>query len=454
MTEGPFLKKIVVFIIPLILTGVLQCFYNAADLIVVGHFRGQIALAAVGSTGSLTNLIVGLFMGLSVGAGVVVAHYLGAMNHKGVERVVHSAISIAGILGVLVGIIGFLLAPELLRLMDTPDTVLDSAVLYIRIVFLGIPAQMMYNYCAAMLRSTGDTSHPLLFLSISGLVNVVLNIVFVALFGMGVEGVAIATAVSHYLSAAMILIFMHRSDGCMHVAFSRLRLDGHIIRKILYIGIPSGIQSSLFSLSNVMIQSSINTFGDAVMAGNTAASNLEGFIYIIMNSVSQASVTFVGQNVGAKYYTNIKKITWYTVLCVVVLGLSSSGIVILFREFFVGLYAPGNPEVIEIAIGRIFSVLPLYFLCGLMEVLGGALRGMGKSITTMVISLLGACAFRIFWVKVILPVFPVIECVYLSYPVSWLTVVLCDVIFLVVYYRKLVLPSEKGAAVSEAVEIS
>ena len=437
MTEGPFLKKILVFVIPLILTGFLQCLYNAADLMVVGRFRGELALAAVGTTGSLTNLIVGLFMGLSVGAGVVVAQYLGALNHKAVERVVHSSISIAAILGVVVGALGFFLAPTLLRMMDTPDTVLSYAVLYIRIVFLGMPAQMMYNYCASMLRSTGDTFRPLLFLSISGLFNVLLNLLLVVVFGMGVEGVAIATAVANYLSAIMILVYMHRVEGCMHVSFRRLGLDGHIIRKILYIGIPSGLQSVLFSLSNVMIQASINGFGDVVMAGNTAAANLEGFIYIIMNAVSQASVTFVGQNVGAKKYTNIKRVTWYNLGCVTALGLSTSGVVILFRYFFVGLYASGNPEVIEVAVGRVLAVLTFYFLCGIMEVLGGALRGMGKSITTMVISLLGACAFRILWVKLLLPIFPVVECVYLSYPISWLLVVVCNAIFLIVEYQKL-----------------
>ena len=286
MTEGPFFKKILVFVIPLILTGFLQSLYNAADLMVVGRFRGDLALAAVGTTGSLTNLIVGLFMGLSVGAGVVVAQYLGALNHKAVERVVHSAISIAAILGVAVGVIGFVFAPTLLRMMDTPDTVLNYAVLYIRIVFLGMPAQMMYNYCASMLRSTGDTFRPLLFLSISGLVNVLLNVVLVVVFGMGVEGVAIATAASNYLSAIMILVYMHRQEGCMHVSFRKLRMDRHIIGKILYIGVPSGLQSTLFSLSNVMIQASINSFGDVVMAGNTAASNLEGFIYIIMKYIT------------------------------------------------------------------------------------------------------------------------------------------------------------------------
>ena len=456
MTEGPFLKKILLFVIPLILTGFLQSLYNAADLMVVGRFRGDLALAAVGTTGSLTNLIVGLFMGLSVGAGVVVAQYLGALNHKAVERVVHSAISIAAILGVAVGVIGFVFAPTLLRMMDTPDTVLNYAVLYIRIVFLGMPAQMMYNYCASMLRSTGDTFRPLLFLSISGLVNVLLNVVLVVAFGMGVEGVAIATAASNYLSAIMILVYMHRQEGCMHVSFRKLRLDRHIIGKILYIGVPSGFQSALFSLSNVMIQASINGFGDVVMAGNTAGANLEGFIYIIMNAVSQASVTFVGQNVGARKYENIKRVTWYNLACVTILGLFSAGVVILFRYFFVGLYASGNPQVIEVAVGRILAVLPFHFLCGVMEVLGGALRGMGKSITTMVISLLGACAFRILWVNTVLPLFPVVKCVYLSYPISWLLVVVCNAIFLIVEYRKHTRPKlvPKKKAVTEEIGVS
>lgn len=438
MTEGPFLKKIIVFLIPLILTGLLQSFYNAADLAVVGRFKGQIALAAVGSTGALTNLVLGLFMGLSVGAGVVVAHHLGALEYDRVKRTVHSAVLLAAILGVVVGAVGFWLAPELLQLMDTPENVIEYATLYMRIIFCGVPASMVYNYCAAMVRSTGDTRNPLIFLSISGIVNVILNIILVAGFGLGVEGVAIATIVSQYLSAVMILIHMVRNDGPIHLSLKELCLDRSMIRRMLVIGIPSGIQSSLFSLSNAMIQSAINGFGDTVMAGNTAAGNLEGFVYIAMNAVYQASLTFVGQNVGAKKYHHIKRITLTSILCVTVIGLGSGGAILLFRHFFVGLYAPDNAAVTEIAIRRLFAILPFYFMCGIMEVLGGAIRGMGKSMTTMIISLLGACAFRILWIKTVFVRFPTIECVYLSYPISWLLVIAANLVFLCIYYRRLI----------------
>ena len=384
-------------------------------------------------------------MGLSVGAGVVVAHSLGALKYQRVNKVVHSAILLAAILGVLVGAIGVIFARPLLLWMDTPASVIDDAVLYIRIIFCGVPGSMVYNYCASMVRSTGDTRHPLIFLSISGVVNVVLNLVMVAGLGFGVEGVAVATIISQYLSAAMILIFMAKSDGCIHFSPRKLRFHVPLIKRMLYIGVPSGIQGSLFSLSNVMIQSTINSFGDTVMAGNTAASNLEGFVYIAMNAVYQASLTFVGQNVGAKTYRNIKRISLYSVLCVTVIGLSFGGVILLFRQFFVGLYAPGNTAVQEIAIRRLFSILPVYWMCGLMEVLGGAIRGMGKSVTTMVISLLGACAFRILWVKTIFFVAPrTIEMVYLSYPISWMLVIVCNGLFLVRYYRRLTRGEEIG----------
>ena len=443
MTEGPFLKKIIVFVIPLVLTGLLQSLYNAADLAVVGRFRGELALAAVGSTGALTNLIVGLFMGLSAGVGVTVAYYMGAQRYKTVSRVVHNSVLIAVVLGVFVTVLGFFLAPILLRLMDTPDTVIDAATLYIRIIFCGVPASMLYNYCAAMLRSIGDTKRPLIFLSISGLVNVLLNLVFVILFGMGVDGVAIATIASQYLSAAMILIYMIRTDGVLKFSFGKLKPNLLVIKKILVIGIPSGIQSSLFSLSNVMIQSSINFFGDVTMAGNAAGGNLEGFVYIAMNAVYHASLTFVGQNVGAKTYKNIKKIVWQCVLCATVIGLVVGGVILLFGKFFVGIYAT-EPEVIAAGIRRITFILPVYFMCGIMEVLSGAIRGVGKSMTSMVISLIGACALRIVWCRTLVVWFRHIELVYLSYPVSWFVVIVANACFLLYYYKQLLRGRQLG----------
>ena len=436
MIEGPFLKKIVVFIVPLILTGFLQCLYNAADLMIVGHFRGEIALAAVGTTGALTNLIVGLFMGLSVGAGVVVAHYLGAMNQKGVERVVHSAISIAAILGVVVGAVGLWLAPQLLRLMDTPDTVLDAAVLYIRIVFLGIPAQMMYNYCASMLRSTGDTFRPLLFLSISGLVNVALNVILVALCGLGVEGVAIATAVAHYLSVIMILVYMHRSEGCMHVSFSHLRLDPHIIRKILYIGIPSGLQSSLFSLSNVLIQSTINSFGSTVIAGNSAGANLEGFLWVVGSAFAQTCMTFCSQNLGAGKKERLDPILH---TCLLWSGLAQAALSIgalLIGDSLIGFYST-EPQVVAMGLIRIGCTFPLYFTTALMETASGFLRGMGRSFQAMLISLAGVCGLRILWLYTVFPMNPTLETLYISYPVSWAVTALAHYLYSRVLKREM-----------------
>lgn len=456
MTEGPFLKKIIVFVIPLILTGVLQCLYNAADLAVVGRFDGELALAAVGSTGALNNLIVGLFMGLSIGAGVVVAQNMGALKYKRVNKTVHSSILLAAILGVVVMIVGLIFARPLVLWMDTPANVVDGAVLYTRIIFLGIPASMVYNYAAAMVRSTGDTKHPLIFLSIAGLVNVALNLLLVIVFRLGVAGVAIGTITSQYLSAIMILRFMQKSEGPLQLSFKKLRLHPALIKKILYIGIPSGIQGTLFSLSNVLIQSALNGLDNelsmmgSLVAGNTAAGNLEGFVYIAMNAVYQASMTFVGQNVGAKNYRNIKKIVWTCIVCVSLIGIVSSGVLLLFREFFVGLYVQDNPLVMQMAIRRMWIILPLYWMCGIMETLSGALRGMGKSVTAMIVSLLGACALRILWIHTFFVWFHSLECLYISYPVSWILVILIDSICLFCFYRRLIRPTSAHLKQEEA----
>ena len=382
-------------------------------------------------------------MGLSVGAGVLVAHAIGANEQERVQKVVHNSVLLAAILGIVVAIGGFIFAPQLLRLMDTPETVLAGATLYLRIILCGVPASMLYNYCAAMVRSTGDTKHPLIFLTISGVVNVVLNVILVALFGMGVEGVAIATIASQYLSAGMILVFMMRSDTCIRFSPRKLGFDGKIVKKILYIGVPSGIQGCLFSFSNVLIQSSINSFGDIVMAGNAAGANIEGFVYIAMNAVYHASLTFVGQNMGAKNYKNIKRITLLCAICAAVIGLSTAGIFLVFRRFFVGLYVSGSAAVAEAAYLRMFYIMTPYFLCGIMEVLCGTMRGMGKSISAMVISLLGACVFRILWLETVFVMFPAIECVYLSYPISWALTIVAYVICLTVAYRHLTRPNNE-----------
>ncbi len=436
MTEGPLFKKILIFSLPLVLTGLLQCFYNAADLVIVGHFNGHIALAAVGNTSALNNLIVGVFMGLSVGAGVCAAQYIGSREYDRVRKVVHTSVLTSVILGIAVGIFGFIFAPQLLRLMDTPDSVIEHSTLYIRIIFCGVPANLLYNYCASILRSSGDTKHPLIFLTVSGLANVVLNIVLVTAFDMGVEGVAVATVASQVLSAVMVVVYMCRSDSYLKITLRELKIDRGTLSKMMAIGIPSGIQGSLFSLSNVVIQSSINSFDDIVMAGNSAAGNIEGFIWIAMNSVSQASVTFTGQNVGAKKYNRIGRVLVGCMAVTAAVWALFAAAVLIFRTELLGLYAGGSEEVIAAGLRRTMIIAPTYILCGMMEAVGGTLRGMGKSVTTMVFTLIGVCGVRILWVNTIFRVFNTPTSIYISYPVSWFLAFAANFIAFAVIYRK------------------
>ncbi len=418
MTEGPFLKKMIIFAIPLILTGLLQSLYNAADLVVVGQFEGDVAVAAVGSTSSLTNLIVGLFMGLSVGSGVLVAHHIGAKEDGEVKKVLNTSVLVSLVLGVIIAAIGFFAAEGLLKLMDTPAEVLKHASLYMRIICLGFPGSMLYNYLASMLRSAGDSKRPLLFLSVSGLVNVVLN-VFLAMAGLGVAGVAISTITSQYLSAIMALVYLMKLDGPLHFSFGKVNLDLKKLKKILYIGVPSGIQSSLFSFSNVIIQSSINSFGDDVVAGSAASNNIEGFIYIALNAVYHVTLTFVGQSIGARKYKNIRRLMVYSSLIVVGMGVIFSAVCIIFRYQLVGLYVSSEAAV-DAAIRRFMIMLPLYFTCGLMEVFCAGLRSLDRSVTAMVISLAGACGLRILWIQTVFKWFPTPETIFISYPISWI----------------------------------
>ncbi len=439
MTEGPLFKKIILFSLPLVLTGLLQCFYNAADLVVVGHFNGHVALATVGSTSALTNLIVGVFMGLSVGAGVCAAQYIGSREYDKVRKVVHTSVLASVILGIIVGIFGFIFAPQLLHLMNTPASVIEYSTLYIRIIFCGVPANLLYNYCASILRSSGDTKHPLLFLTISGLANVVLNIILVTVFDMGVAGVAVATVMSQVLSAIMVVVYMCRSDSYLKITLVEMRIDKKCLSRMLAIGIPSGIQGSLFSLSNVVIQSSINSFDDIVMAGNSAAGNIEGFIWIAMNSVNQAAVTFTGQNVGAKKYNRIGRVLLGCIGVTAAVWALFAAFVLIFRVELLGLYASGSKEieaVIAAGLRRTMIIAPTYILCGMMEAVGGVLRGMGKSVTTMVFTLIGVCGVRILWVNTIFEVWGTPTSIYISYPVSWFLAFSANFIAFIVIYRK------------------
>jgi len=419
MTEGPLFKKILIFSLPLIFTGLLQCLYNAADLIVVGHFRGHIALAAVGSTGALNNLIVGLFMGISVGAGVCVAQYIGAKEHEKVSRVVQTSVLSSLIMGVAVGALGFALSKYLLTLMDTPANVIEYSTLYIRIIFLGVPGVLLYNFCAAILRAAGDTRHPMIFLTISGIVNVGLNVIMVTVFGMGVEGVAIATIVSQYLSAALAVIYMCRIDSSIRIKPRELRIHKDHFFRMMKIGVPSGIQGSLFSLSNVLFQSAINGFGDVIMAGNSAAGNIESFTWIVMNAIHHTAVSFTAQNVGAKKYDRLGAVLRNCLFVVTAVWAVSAGLILLFGHQLVGLYAGNDEVVIQSGLNRMWVVISTHVICGYMDVICGALRGMGRSFTSMMLTLIFNCGVRVLWLYTVFPIFGTPLSIYVAYPVSW-----------------------------------
>ena len=423
MTNGPMLKNVLLFAWPLVLTGILQLLFNAADMIVVGQYSGAQApqaLAAVGSTSSLINLLVNVFMGLSIGASVVVAQRWGANDQAAVGRAVHTAITVALYSSLVVGAIGVFFAKPMLKLMGNPDDVIDLAALYMRIYFLGMPANLLYNFGAAVLRAVGDTRRPLYYLTISGVVNVLLNLLLVIVFHMSVAGVAIATVVSQTISAVLVLLCLHRSHNAIHLDYRRLRIHPAELKAIIRVGLPAGLQGSLFSISNVLIQTSVNGFGSIAMAGNTAASNLEGFVYTSMNAVYQADMTFASQNYGAGKPDRVRRVMWICLGTVIAVGLSMGLLFRLFGSTLLSFYNK-DPQVIEYGLMRMSIILPTYFLCGMMDTMAGQMRGIGSSILPMIVSLSGACLLRIVWILTVFaqPQWHTLTVLYISYPISW-----------------------------------
>ena len=418
MTEGPLLPKILRFSGPLILTGILQLLYNAADVIVVGNFAGHEALAAVSSTGSLINLLVNVFMGLSVGASVVIARKYGARDLPGLRRAEHTAMTVALFMGVGVGVMGFLLARPMLELMDSPPDVIDGAALYVRIYFLGMPANMLYNFGAAALRAVGDTKRPMIYLMISGLVNVLLNLLLVIVFHLDVAGVAIATVASQVVSMVLVVLCLLRSPGAIRLNLRECRVHWPSLGEIIRIGLPAGLQGSLFSISNVLIQSSVNSFGSLVVAGNGVASNLEGFVYTAMNAQHQACMTFASQNYGAGKPDRVRKTLWCCLGVVAVTGLGMGLVMLAYGEPLMSLYN-SDPDVISDGMIRMRIILPTYFLCGMMDVMVGQMRGIGYSVMPMIVSLTGACLLRIVWIMTVFAADPTLRTLYISYPISW-----------------------------------
>ncbi len=443
MTEGPIFGRLVLYTIPLMLSGILQLLYNAADLAVVGNFAadGETALAAVGSTGAVTNLIISLFLGLSVGACVVLSQFLGSNDERDASEVVHTSMLASLAIGIVMSVVGIIIARPMLQLMQTPSEVIDGSTLYMTIYFAGLPASMIYNFGSAILRAKGDTKYPLLVLIISGAVNVALNLVTVLGLHWDVAGVATATVASQVVSAVMVVIHLCRLDDCCRLDFKRLRIHRDKLIRIVRVGLPAGFQSVVFSISNVMLQSSVNVLGKAAMAGNTAASNIDGFIYQAQNSVYHAAMAFTGQNVGARNMKRVKRVCFSSVMLVTAVGLFVGSIVFIFADPLLNLYAPG----VEKAIARENGLLRLqittltYFLCGIMEVMTGILRGMGSSVTPMIIAMIGACGFRIFWVVTIFPIeyFHNMLWLYISYPISWVLTALAMFIAVLPVYRRL-----------------
>lgn len=419
MTHGKLIPKVMVFALPLMLTSMLQLLYNAADVVVVGQFTGSAALAAVGSTGSLINLIVNVFLGLSVGTNVLVARDYGAGDRKGTYETVHTSILIGLIGGIVLGIFGYFMGGTFLKWMGSPKEVLPLATEYIQIYFIGLPFNMLYNFGAAILRAVGDTKRPLIFLFIAGMINVVLNLVFVIQFHMGVRGVAWATIISQFVSAMLVLICLMRSHGFIHLDIRRLHINMKKLGVMLKIGLPAGFQGACFSISNVLIQSTVNANGAIVVAGNSASSNIEGFIYAAMNAFHQAAISFVSTNIGAGKYSRIKKSMGACLSLVMIVGVVMGALVCLLRTPLLSIYS-NDEAVIQAGLRRLLIIASTYSICGLMDVLCGVMRGMGASLVPMLVSILGVCAFRIFWIYVILPIVPSLEMLYISYPVSWI----------------------------------
>ena len=446
-TDGPVFGKMLRFALPIMATALLQTLYNASDMIVVGQFspNGAFSMGAVGACGSLISLCINFFIGLSSGVGVCVAQALGAGRHDEVRKYTHTSAVISLICGIALGIFGFFFARPLLTLMGTPENLLVEAVPYMQAYFVGAPAMLVYNFLASSLRSVGDSKRPLIFLTISGFINVIVNFIMVVFFGMGAVGVGIATTVAQYVSAIMIVSYMMRTDGVSSLNVKELRIDKTMVRGIMQNGVPVGVQSIVFSLSNVLIQSTINTYGDIVVTGNSTAANLESFIYVAMNSVAIATTTVVGQNVGAGKVERIKRILPISLALVSFIGITFGILVNVFGEQLLSIYESGHDAISQAIrdagkVRLLFISIP-YFLCGCMDCISYSLKGMGRAAISMIVCILGSCVVRIIWISTVCPLFPQqIGALYIVYPVSYVITISGLTFFLIKAYKQMTAP--------------
>lgn len=442
LTEGPLFVKIIAYVIPIILAGILQLLYNTADQIVVGQFSGDPnALASVGSTTSATNLIINVIMGMSAGAIVVLSQGFGAKEDSVISKSVHTVVTFAAIAGVILAAVGLVVSRPILSLMGTKAELLDSATLYMRIIMCGVPASVMYNFASCVFRAKGDSKTPFIILASTGLVNVALNLVFVIAFRMGVAGVALATIISQYLSAAVVLNLLMRTKESYRLKLNKLGINPIMLKRLLIVGLPSGIQSALFSLSNMLIQSSINTLSIPEVGGATVGSSIEGYTYTAMNAYYQAALAFVGQNFGAGRLDRVKKTLLYCTVQMLAVGIAVGGIELIFikeiASVFVDMSQPDALAIIDAAATRSMIIISLYFLCGLMEVFTGYQRGLGSSLRPMIVTLFFVCVLRVIWATFVFPHFGTAESLYVIYPISWTLCAIFQLLFSIRITRKI-----------------
>lgn len=427
MCNGSIMDKLISFSLPLMLSGILQLMFNAVDIVVVGRFSGSQALAAVGSTTALINIFTNLFIGISLGANVLAARFYASGRGKEMSETVHTAITLALISGIIMAGVGLLLAKLALELMGTPSDVIELSTLYMRIYFCGMPFFMLYNYGAAILRAVGDTKRPLIFLIISGVANAGLNMILVIIFHMGVAGVGIGTVISQLISCILVLRCLYKSEGCYQLRFSKLRIQKVYLRQIFQVGIPAGIQSTVINFSNALLQSSVNSFGSTAMAGYTAANNILGFLYVSVNAVTQACMSFTSQNYGVGKYKRMDRVLINClILSVVISGVLGCGSYAFGTEIL-KVYTE-DPKVIQCGLEILSMTTVTYFLCGIMDLFPGALRGMGRSGVPMILSIIGTVGTRIVWIFMLFPQHRSLKFLFISYPASWLFTIVMQVI--------------------------
>lgn len=427
MCNGTIMDKLISFALPLMVSGILQLMFNAVDIIVVGRFSGSQALAAVGSTTALINVFTNLFIGVSLGANVLAARFYAAGKDKEMSETVHTAITLALVSGVVMAVIGLVFSRWALEIMGTPADVIDQSSLYMRIYFLGMPFFMVYNYGAAILRAVGDTKRPLMFLIVAGVINAVLNMFLVIAFHMGVAGVAIATVISQMISCLLVLRCLYKTDSSYQLRFSRLCMKKFYLAQIFQVGIPAGIQSTVINFSNALLQSSVNSFGSTAMAGYTAANNVLGFLYASVNAVTQACMSFTSQNYGVGRYKRMDRVLLdcgiLSFVIAFVLGCGSY----IFGGEILKIYTE-DPEVIRCGVEILSITTVPYFLCGIMDLFPGALRGMGHSGVPMILSIIGTVGTRIVWIFWIFPQNRSLYTLFISYPASWAITIVMQVI--------------------------